>query len=270
MLEPPTPARESSAWKHVPSQPLSNHRFRGSQPRLTPRSAVGFFGFGGCSGHPDRTDHPAYFGAATRGGRPFLPSMKAVSWLRPSRQLLRESQRRGGMYPTASRDHRFRGSRSRLTPRSAVGFFGSGGCSGRPDRTDHPAYFGAATFCCCPFLPSTKANVRHDEKMSTPKVCAIASYLCVRIFGCKRQNSAGFAICHARNSMPVHIFFTGTAYGKCRKSECASAGSVGSIDLGGVRLQGLLETRSGGLVGLKSASPKTKAKGLSARLKAVP
>jgi hypothetical protein len=29
-----------------------DHHFRGSKPRLTPRSAVGFFGSGGRAGHP--------------------------------------------------------------------------------------------------------------------------------------------------------------------------------------------------------------------------
>src|ERR1035438_8520794 len=55
--------------------PWCDHRFRGSKPRLTPRSAVGFFGFGGSAGSPLGTDHPAYFGVATiMFARPFLPS----------------------------------------------------------------------------------------------------------------------------------------------------------------------------------------------------
>jgi hypothetical protein len=42
-----------------------DHRFRGSEPRLTSRNAVGFFGSDGGSGRPDPTDRSAYFRAAT-------------------------------------------------------------------------------------------------------------------------------------------------------------------------------------------------------------
>src|SRR5271157_5953841 len=40
----------------------------------------------------------------------------------------------------------FAGSRPQPTPRSAVGFFGSGSLCGSPRSTDHSAYFRLATF----------------------------------------------------------------------------------------------------------------------------
>ena len=43
---------------HVPPQPPCDHRFRGSKPRLTPRSAVGFFGSGGCVRSPGSNRSP--------------------------------------------------------------------------------------------------------------------------------------------------------------------------------------------------------------------
>ena len=73
-------------------------------------------------------------------------------WLCPSRQLLRGSQRGGGMDRYEPRAiTAFAGSEPRLTSRNAVGFFGSGGCSSRLDRTDHSAYFGAATYLLLSF-----------------------------------------------------------------------------------------------------------------------
>ena len=77
-------------------------------------------------------------------------------------------------------------SKPRLTPRSAVGFFGSGGSSGSPLGTDHPAYFELATIMfACPFLPSTCVILQQDEKLSTPEVGASATYFCVRIVSSK-------------------------------------------------------------------------------------
>jgi len=38
-----------------------DHRFRGSKPRRTPRSAVDLFGFGGCRQLPGLTDRSVYF-----------------------------------------------------------------------------------------------------------------------------------------------------------------------------------------------------------------
>jgi len=81
-----------------------------------------------------------------------LPSFSAADgrkrlWLCPSRPLLRESQLRGGMYRHNPRViTAFAGSEPRLTSRNAVGFFGSGGCCSSLNRTDHSAYFGAATY----------------------------------------------------------------------------------------------------------------------------
>src|ERR1022692_4190031 len=80
-------------------------------------------------------------------------------------------------------DHRFRGSKPRLTPRSAVCFFGFGGSAGSPLGTDHPAYFGVATIMFArPFLPSTCVILQQHWKLSTPKVGASAVYFCVRVF----------------------------------------------------------------------------------------
>lgn len=106
----------------------------------------------------------------------------------------------------------FAASKPRLTPRSAVGLFGSGGCSGCPDRTDRPAYFRAATISCRPFLPSTRATLLQDEKMSTPKDCATVVYFCVRIFVGKRQNSVEFPTSDLHYPNRSHMFFTETKH----------------------------------------------------------
>jgi hypothetical protein len=134
-------------------------------------------------------------------------------------------------------NHRFRGSKPRLTPRSAVGFFGSGGCAGRPARTDHSAYFGAATICCRPFLPSTRATLPEHEKMSTPEVGANASYFRVKTFLRKHKNSAGFPIAGCGNSTPVHTFFTETPHRRCRNLAGGVSLKSCSFILGGARFQ---------------------------------
>src|SRR5664279_2870808 len=90
-------------------------------------------------------------------------------------------------------DHRFRGSKPRLTPRSAVGFFGFGGSAGSPLGTDHPAYFGVATIMFArPFLPSTCVILQQHWKLSTPKIGASAVYFYVRIFRASDRNQMCF------------------------------------------------------------------------------
>src|SRR5438128_4120565 len=56
-------------------------------------------------------------------------------------------------------DHRFRGSRPRLTPRSAVGFFGSGGCGWSPSANRslsvlQSGYYSLAVLFCRRLKPS--------------------------------------------------------------------------------------------------------------------
>jgi hypothetical protein len=51
----------------------------------------------------------------------------------------------------------FAASKPRLTPRSAVGFFGSGGRPGRPAQPITQLTLEQLHKCCCPFLPLTEA-----------------------------------------------------------------------------------------------------------------
>src|ERR1700761_3295592 len=71
---------------------------------------------------------------------------------------------------------------------------------------------------CRPFLPSTKATLPDDEKMSTPKVGAMAGYFCGRKLSCKHKNSTGFRIHPSQYSTPPHIFFTETTHADVRIS----------------------------------------------------
>jgi hypothetical protein len=94
-------------------------------------------------------------------------------------------------------------------PRSTVGFFGSGGPAGSPPGTDHPAYFELATIMfACPFLPSTGAILQQDEKLSTFKVCANATYFCVGIVSSKLHTSNGLSSMAKNCPRSIHIFFT--------------------------------------------------------------
>ena len=51
----------------------------------------------------------------------------------------------------------FAASKPRLTPRSAVGFFGSGGRPGHPAQPITQLTSEQLHKCCCPFLPLTEA-----------------------------------------------------------------------------------------------------------------
>ena len=72
--------------------------FAASKPRLTPRSAVGFFGSGGRPGRPAQPITQLTLEQLHKCCCPFLPLTELSLWLCSSRKLLRESYRRGGMY----------------------------------------------------------------------------------------------------------------------------------------------------------------------------
>jgi len=61
MLQLPTPARESTTWMHVPSQPLMRALLSQFQPRRTSRNAVDFFGLGDCLESPRAISRSVYF-----------------------------------------------------------------------------------------------------------------------------------------------------------------------------------------------------------------
>jgi len=65
MLQPPAPARESTTWIHVPSQPLMRSLLSQFQTPAAPRSVRRFFRVWSLCGSLRRVDHPAYFGSAT-------------------------------------------------------------------------------------------------------------------------------------------------------------------------------------------------------------
>jgi hypothetical protein len=77
MLQPPTPARESTAWTHAPSQPLMRPLLSQFQAPTSPRRARRFFRVWLPNGLPRRPDHSAYFGLATvYRNQPFQPSTR--------------------------------------------------------------------------------------------------------------------------------------------------------------------------------------------------
>jgi len=65
MLQLPAPARESTTWIHVPSQPLMRSLLSQFQTPAAPRSVRRFFRVWSPCGLLHRVDHPAYFGSAT-------------------------------------------------------------------------------------------------------------------------------------------------------------------------------------------------------------
>src|ERR1017187_10654911 len=79
MLHPPTPARESTTWTHVPSQPLMRSLLSQFQAPTVASQRRRFFRVWRFNGSPRRTHHPAYFRPATfTFASPFLPSTGAI------------------------------------------------------------------------------------------------------------------------------------------------------------------------------------------------
>jgi hypothetical protein len=64
MFQPPTPARESTTWKHVPSQPSdATTAFAVPNPGY-PSQSCRFFQVRSPRGSPRMVDHSVYFGLA--------------------------------------------------------------------------------------------------------------------------------------------------------------------------------------------------------------
>jgi hypothetical protein len=134
MLEPPTPARELPAWTHVPSQPLIRSPLSQFQTSADISQRRRFFQVWRFRESPRSPTIQSTSGRQTiMEARPFGPStVDLPHWLCSSRQLLRESCRRGRMYRSGPGcDHCFRSSKPRRTSRNAVDFFGSGGFASR-------------------------------------------------------------------------------------------------------------------------------------------
>ena len=75
MFQPPTPARESTAWIHAPSQPLMQSPLSRSQTPAAPRRACRFFRVWACSRLPCQTGSPSLL----RTSEPFrTPTLSAV------------------------------------------------------------------------------------------------------------------------------------------------------------------------------------------------
>jgi len=75
MLQPPAPAREPTAWTHVPSQPLMRSLLSQILTPTAPRRVSRFFRVRSPFTLPRRADHPAYFGLAKFYlSQPFQPS----------------------------------------------------------------------------------------------------------------------------------------------------------------------------------------------------
>lgn len=64
MLQPSAPAREPTAWMHVPSQPLMRSLLSQLQTPTAPRRTSRFFRVWLLVRSPCRADHSAYFGVA--------------------------------------------------------------------------------------------------------------------------------------------------------------------------------------------------------------
>jgi hypothetical protein len=179
MLQPPTPARELVAWTHVPSQPLIRSplsQFQTSADISQRRRFFQVWRFRELPRLP--TDQSSSGRQRFIGAYPFRPStVDLPHWLCSSRELLRESCRRGRMYRSGPGcDHRFHGSKPRRTSRKAVDFFGSGGSASRLAHRSLRLTSSRLPFECRSFLPSTKAILTEERKMSTPKVCAQATF----------------------------------------------------------------------------------------------
>src|SRR5579871_712870 len=77
MLQPPTPAREPTAWRHAPSQPLMRSLLSQIQTPTAPRRTSRFFRVWLLVRSPCRADHSAYFGVAKFICQSFQPSTSA-------------------------------------------------------------------------------------------------------------------------------------------------------------------------------------------------
>ncbi len=76
MLQPSAPARELTAWRHAPSQPLMRSPLSRAQTPAPPRRVRRFFRVWLPFRSPCRADHSAYFGA-TRFISPVLSAVDA-------------------------------------------------------------------------------------------------------------------------------------------------------------------------------------------------
>src|SRR5450759_2728218 len=124
---------------------------------------------------------------------------------------MRGSEQRGRMYRHSPWcDHRFRSSKPRLTPRSPVGFFGSGGSLGSPRGTDHPAYFGLADYyVCLSFSAVDMCDPTAVLKIVNAQGwCNYSLFLCANLFAQATAITSVFK-CRGHYSRPIHIFFTG-------------------------------------------------------------
>ncbi len=175
MLQPPTPARELVAWTHVPSQPLIRSQLSQFQTSADISQRRRFFQVWRFRESPRSPTVQSTSGRQRIiEARPFGPStVDLPHWLCSSRQLLRESCRRGRMYRSGPGcDHRFRSSKPRRTSRNAVDFFGSGGSASCLAYRSLRLTSSRLRIWCRSFLPSTKPILAEDGEMSTPKVCA--------------------------------------------------------------------------------------------------
>jgi len=83
MLQLPAPARESPAWMHVPSQPLTRSPLSRFQTPADTSQCSRFFRVWRLRGSPRSTNRSAYFGPATICCLPF----SAVDESHPNRGL---------------------------------------------------------------------------------------------------------------------------------------------------------------------------------------
>jgi len=89
MFQPSAPAREPTAWIHVPSQPLMRSPLSRCQTPAPPRRVSRFFRVWLPIRSPCRADHSAYFGLA----RFISPILSAVDG-RQTKQLRHLCQRK--------------------------------------------------------------------------------------------------------------------------------------------------------------------------------
>ncbi len=180
MLQPWTPARELPAWTHVPSQPLIRSPLSQFQTSADISQRRRIFRVWRIRESPRLpTVQSTSGGQRIMEAYPFRPStVDLPHWLRSSRQLLRESCRRGRMYRSSPGcDHRFRGSKPRRTSRNAVDFFGSGGSASCLALRSLRLTSSRLRIWCRSFLPSTKPILTEAGEKSTPKVCAYPTFL---------------------------------------------------------------------------------------------
>jgi len=92
MLQPSTPAREPTAWMHVPSQPLMRSLLSQIQTPTAPRRTSRFFRVWLLVRSPCRADHSAYFGVA-RFISPILSAVDASQIKQSLHRCQRNSRR---------------------------------------------------------------------------------------------------------------------------------------------------------------------------------